>query len=125
MLLGAESARRADIFENAVNPAAENVEKNGFDSSRYRAFRGNVIDDAELCAKIGSGYDIITANIVADVIIAMSPIFGSFLAEDGTLIVSGIIDERLDEVLAALKANGFRVAAQKNAEGWNAIVLKK
>ena len=54
----------------------------------------------------------------------MSPIFGSFLAADGTLIVSGIIDERLDEVLAALKANSFAVKMQKNAEGWNAIVLK-
>ena len=125
LLLGAESATMADIFENAVNTAAENVAKNGFDSSRYRAFRGNVIDDAELRAKIGTGYNIITANIVADVIIAMSPIFGSFLAADGTLIVSGIIDERLDEVLAALKANSFRVTAQKNAEGWNAIVLNR
>ena len=125
LLLGAESVTMADIFENAVNTAAENVRKNGFDESCYKAFRGNVIDDAELRAEIGTGYNIITANIVADVIIAMSPIFGSFLAADGTLIVSGIIDERLDEVLSALKANSFAVTAQKNAEGWNAIVLKK
>ena len=124
LLLGVQSVTMADIFENAVNTAAENVRKNGFDETSYRAFRGNVIDDAELRAKIGGGYNIITANIVADVIIAMSPIFGSFLAADGTLIVSGIIDERLDEVLAALKANSFAVKMQKNAEGWNAIVLK-
>ena len=125
LLLGAQSVTMADIFENAVNTAAENVRKNGFDDSRFRAFRGNVIDDGVLREQIGSGYDIITANIVADVIIGMSPIFGSFLADGGTLIVSGIIDERLDEVLGALTENGFGVTARKNAEGWNAIVLSR
>ena len=125
LLLGAQSVTMADIFENAVNTAAENVRKNGFDESRFRAFRGNVIDDSALREQIGSGYDIITANIVADVIIGMSPIFGSFLADGGTLIVSGIIDERLDEVLGALTENDFGVTARKNAEGWNAIVLSR
>ncbi len=125
LLLGADSVVMADVFENAVNTAAENVRKNGFDDSKFRAYRGNIIDDTALREKIGTGFDVITANIVADVIIAMSPLFGGFMKADGTLIVSGIIDERLDEVLAALHEAGFTVKERKNAEGWNAIVLKQ
>ena len=125
LLLGAKEAVMADIFDNAVKTAAENAAKNGFDADRVKAYRGNVIDDAELRGKIGAGYNIITANIVADVIIGMSGIFGSFLAENGTLVVSGIIDERLDEVMSALNGNGFAAVKKSNAEGWNAIVLKR
>lgn len=125
LLLGVKSVTMADIFENAVNTASENVRKNGFGDDRFSAYRGNIIDDADLRAAIGTGYNIITANIVADVIIGMSGLFGGFLAPGGTLIVSGIIDERLDEVMAALTVSGFAKCASKNAEGWNAIVLKR
>lgn len=124
LLFGAESAVMVDIFENAVKTAGENVEKNGFDKSRYTAYCGNVIEDGALREKIGGGYNIIAANIVADVIIAMSGLFGGFLAKDGTLIVSGIITERLPEVLSALEENGFKVVSLSEEEGWNAIVLK-
>ena len=124
LLLGAKNAVMADIFENAVKTAAENVEKNGFDKESYKAYCGNIIDDEALRAEIGGGYNVITANIVADVIIAMSGLFRGFLAEKGTLIVSGIITERLAEVLTALKEAGFTVTEQREREGWNAIVLK-
>ncbi|MBO6302479.1 MAG: 50S ribosomal protein L11 methyltransferase [Ruminiclostridium sp.] len=125
LLLGVRDVTMADVFENAVKTAAENVCKNGFTEDRYRAYRGNIIDDAVLRDTIGTGFDIITANIVADVIIAMSPLFGGFLTESGTLIVSGIIDERLDEVMNALTENGFAAVNSRNAEGWNAVVLKR
>lgn len=125
LLLGAGSVVMTDIFENAVNTAAENVGKNGFASDKYTAYRGNIMDDAELRARIGTGYDIITANIVADVIIGMSGLFGGFLSDGGTLIVSGIIDERLDEVLGALSENGFGAVTKRTAEGWNAVILKR
>lgn len=124
LLLGADSAVMVDVFENAAVTAAENTEKNGFTKDRYKAYCGNIIDDADLREKIGTGYNVVAANIVADVIIAMSPLFRSFMAEDGTLIVSGIITERLDEVLGALKAAGFTVSSSEEQEGWNAIVLK-
>lgn len=124
MLLGAGSAVMVDIFENAVNTAAENVGKNGFAPESYKAYCGNIIDDGALREKIGTGYNVITANIVADVIIAMSGIFRSFMAENATLVVSGIITERLDEVLAALTSNGFTVIRREEKEGWNAVVLK-
>lgn len=124
LLLGAESAVMVDVFENAVATAGENVEKNGFDKSHYKAYCGNVIDDEKLREKIGTGYDIITANIVADVIIGMSPLFSSFLKKQGTLIVSGIITERLDEVLAAIKENNIDVISVNEQEGWNCILCK-
>ena len=124
LLFGAESAVMVDIFENAVKTAGENVEKNGFDKNRYMAYCGNVIEDSALRERIGGGYNVIAANIVADVIIAMSGLFGDFLAKDGTLIVSGIITERLPEVLTALEGNGFKVVSLSEEEGWNAIVLE-
>lgn len=124
LLLGAESAVMVDVFENAAATAGENVEKNGFDKSRYKAYCGNVIDDEKLRQTIGTGYDIITANIVADVIIGMSPLFASFLKKQGTLIVSGIITERLDEVLAAIKENSINVISVTEQEGWNCILCK-
>lgn len=124
LLLGAESAVMVDVFENAAATAGENVEKNGFDNSRYKAYCGNVINDEKLRQAIGTGYDIITANIVADVIIGMSPLFAAFLKKQGTLIVSGIITERLDEVLAALRENSIDVIDVTEQEGWNCILCK-
>lgn len=124
LLLGAESAVLVDIFENAVVTAGENVEKNGFDSKSYKAYCGNIIDDELLREKIGTGYDVITANIVADVIISMSGLFPVFLKKQGTLIVSGIITERLEEVMAALKANNISIKYINEQKGWNAIICK-
>ncbi len=124
LLLGAESAVMTDVFLNAVNTASDNVEQNGFDKDRYTAYCGNIIDDKALREKIGGGFDVITANIVADVIIKMCPYFKGFLKENGTVIVSGVITERLDEVLEALKENGITVQKIKEEEGWNAVLCK-
>lgn len=123
LLLGAKDVTVCDIFENAVKTASENIEKNRF--TNYTAYCGNIIDDGALREKIGGGYDVICANIVADVIIAMSPLFGGFLKDGGRLIVSGIIDERVDEVESALSENGWKAADAKNEEGWNCLLLEK
>ena len=122
MLFGANEATVCDIFENAVKTASENIRNNHFHN--FKAYCGNIIDDKELREKIGGGYDVICANIVADVIIAMSPLFNGFLKKGGRLIVSGIIDERVDEVCAALSENGWETVSEKNEEGWNCILLK-
>lgn len=123
MLLGAEDAVAVDIVDNSVRTAAENAEKNGIPSEKYTAYCGDVISDAALCEKIGSGYDVICANIVADVLIAMSDLFGKFLKPKGYLIVSGIILERADEVLDVLEKAGFKKLAVKEKEGWAASLL--
>lgn len=122
-LFGAKEAAICDIFENAVKTASENIEKNGF--TNFKALCGNIIEDENLRREIGGGYDLICANIVADVIIAMSGLFGEFLTDNGTLIVSGIIDERVAEVVEALEENGFEPLLKKNEEGWNCILCKR
>ena len=122
MLFGASEATICDIFENAVKTASENIRNNHFDN--FKAYCGNIIDDKELRDKIGGGYDVICANIVADVIIAMSPLFNEFMKKGGRLIVSGIIDERVSEVKNALSENGWETVSEKNEDGWNCILLK-
>ena len=125
LLLGANDVTICDIFENAVKTASENIEKNNFTAEKYRAFCGDIISSSELREKIGGGFQVICANIVADVIIGMSGLFAGFLAEGGVLIVSGIIDERLDEVLEALSENGWKKVSALNEEGWNCVLLSR
>lgn len=125
LLLGANDVTICDIFENAVKTASENIEKNNFTSEKYRAFCGDIISNSALRGKIGGGFNVICANIVADVIIGMSGLFADFLAEGGVLIVSGIIDERLDEVLEALSENGWKKVSALNEEGWNCVLLSR
>ncbi len=118
MLLGAKSAYAVDIEENATRIAKENAAENHLSPESYTISCGNVITDSDLVAKIGTGYDVICANIVADVIKAMAPLFPSFLKPGGTLILSGIITERAEEVLETIRQQGFQIEVQKEASGW-------
>ena len=121
MLLGAESCTAVDIEENSVATAIENAGKNNIPAEKYTAYCGNVINDDALAEKIGTGYDIITANIVADVLIAMSGLFMKFIRKGGTLIISGIITERKDEVTDAVIKAGFTMNDIREADGWCAV----
>ena len=124
LLLGASGATAVDIEENAAATATENARKNHIDPTLYRVFCGNVLEDETLCREIGDGYDLICANIVADVLIAMQQLFRQFLRPEGTLIVSGIIMERRDEVLDQLKKAGFALLEVREKEGWAAASLR-
>ena len=125
LLLGAESATAVDVDENSVKIAKENAEKNHISAEKYTAYCGNIIDDKALVEQIGTGYDLLCANIVADVLIGMSGIFGGFIKDGGTLIVSGIIDQRKDEVLDRLKAEGFELIEIREKEDWVAASFRK
>jgi ribosomal protein L11 methyltransferase len=124
ILLGAKSAAAVDIDLNSVKTAKENAEKNNIDDGKYLTYYGNILTDAALCEKIGSGYDVITANIVADVLIAMSPIFKNFIKPNGILILSGIITERCNEVIEAMNNNGYKLIEMHEKEGWAAVSFK-
>ena len=114
-MLGAEDVTAVDIDPNAVRIAAENAEKNGF---ALHTGVGDVIGDAELSARIGGDYDIIVANIVADVIIGLSPLVRPMLAPGGLFLCSGIIDDRAQEVADRLRENGWEILETRSAEGW-------
>lgn len=124
ILLGASSAAAVDIVDNSVRTAIENAGKNGIGTDRYTAYCGDIISDTALREKLGTGYDLICANIVADVLIAMSGLFGGFLKAQGYLIVSGIITERADEVLDVLQNAGFTLLKKHEKEGWCAALLQ-
>lgn len=121
MLLGAGSAVGVDIEENAAATALENAEKNHISPDVYKTYYGNILSDEKLASEIDRKYDIITANIVADVIIAMKDYFVRYLKKGGILIISGIIEERMDEVVATVESAGFSNPEPYVKEGWAAV----
>lgn len=125
MLLGAGSAVAVDIEENSAVAAADNAAKNHISPDAYKTYYGNILADKAFADSITEEYDIITANIVADVLIAMKDFFHKCLKSGGTLIVSGIIEERMDEVVDALIAAGFSSPEANICEGWAAVKLAK
>lgn len=124
MLLGAKEAVAVDIEQNAVETAAENAAKNNISLESYHSLCGDIVSDKTLRNKIGGNYDIITANIVADILIAMSKLFKDFLKPEAILIISGIITERKSEVSDAVVSAGFKVIEEAESEGWAAIMLR-
>jgi ribosomal protein L11 methyltransferase len=118
LLLGAEKAEAVDIDEKAVDVAYENAALNGVGRDRYAVRAGDVLSDGFLRRELGTGYDIVVANIVADVIIALAPQVRSFLAPGGRFLCSGIIDERAEEVRQKLEENGWKVLEANASEGW-------
>ena len=122
--LGAESAFACDIDEKCVDVAYENAALNGIGKDRYTVRWGDVLTDAALRQEMGAGYDIVVANIVADVIMGLSPHVRPFLKPGGLFLCSGIIDERAAEVLEKLKADGWDVFEQRSSGGWFSYLCK-
>lgn len=120
ILLGAENAVAVDIEENAAATAMENAEKNNITNEQYKTYFGNILSDDALADEIDGKYDMITANIVADVLIAMKDFFVRYLRKGGILIISGIIEERMEEVLTAVESVGFIRKQVSVKEGWAA-----
>lgn len=122
-MLGAKADTAVDIDEHCLTCAKENAERNGVRIGR--TLHGDALRDAALAAEIGDGYDIIVANIVADVIIGMAPMFWDKLKPGGTLICSGILNERADEVERALRAAGFALCERRASDDWTAFTVRK
>lgn len=121
-MLGADVKTVVDIDENCLKTAQENAEKNHV--AIGRGLCGDALRDPALAEEIGAGYDIIVANIVADVIIGMAPMFADKLVPGGHLICSGILNERADEVRAALEDSGFIILAHNFSDDWSAFTAK-
>ena len=123
LLLGAKQVVGCDIDPTAVEVAKKNAALNPINQSSLQVYSGDVLENTELQAKIGqTKYDIVIANIVADVIIRLSPLVGNLLKPKGLFIASGIITERLDDVKASLAVNRYSLLEVKQAEGWCCVV---
>lgn len=120
LLLGAKSAVAVDIDSNATDVAYDNLALNHLSKDLYTTYTGDITSDADLRGKLGR-HDVVIANIVADVIIALAPYVRSFMKDDAVFICSGIILERLDEVKSALTENGLKIKEIKNDDDWTAI----
>ena len=124
--LGAASAIGVDIDPKAEDIARENAAYNGFAAPEFSALTGNVTEDVALMDQLSQKeYDLVLVNIVADVIIGLAPILPKFLTERSTLICSGILDVRLEEVKAALEQAGLTVTGIRQKEDWRCVIAKK
>ena len=124
LLLGAESAFACDIDEKAVGVAYENAALNGIGKDRYAVRAGDVLADEGLRREMGGDYDIVAANIVSDVIIALAPAVRGWMKEGGLFLTSGIIDARAGEVREKLEAAGFAVEEAGCSEGWYGFLCR-
>lgn len=118
LLLGAKSTEGVDIDELAVKTAIENGRLNGFREPEYRIHCGDMAE------QITGKYDIVVANIVADIIVLFCQTARQFMHEDSLFILSGIIDSREEDVLAAFSDNGFTVLERKQSGEWLCFVVK-
>ena len=122
--LGCASAVGCDIDPKARDAALENAARNGFTAERFTALAGDVLADGRLRQKLGTRFDLVLSNIVADVIIPLAAKVRGFLAPGAVWISSGVIDSRAAEVEAAIRANGFAVERHLREGEWHAFVSR-
>lgn len=124
LLLGAKNATAVDIDPNCVHIAYENAALNGIFEDDYTVLPGNVLSDDALFAKISDKkYDVVEANIIADVIIALAPKAKKLTKKGGVFITSGIIINRADEVENELKKY-FKIEKIKQSGEWISMVCR-
>ena len=124
--LGAKEALGVDIDPKAEDIARENAAYNGFAAPVFTALTGNVTADKGLMERLSQKeYGLVLVNIVADVIIGLSPVLPEFLGEDTVLICSGILDNRLPEVLEALQQAGLSVTGIREKEEWRCVTARR
>ena len=118
VLLGSKAAFGVDIDAQSVKTAKENAAINNIGDKA-------VFSVGDLTDVDKGKYDVICANIVADVIIRLLPDVGKFMTDKGVLIISGIIDIRKDDVLKAVNENGFKIKDERYRENWCAFTIEK
>ena len=124
--LGAGIIKGTDIDPIAVAAADENLKLNGVTEDSFEMLHGNLIDDETLRYKVGlDSFDIVVANILADVIIPLSQVVTALLKKDGIFISSGIINTKEDEVRTAIEANGMEIIDVIHLNDWVGIVAKR
>ena len=124
--LGAKAVSATDIDTEAIRATKENMEVNGIPEGAITTYNGNIIDDEALQEKVGYGcYDLVVANILADIIIPLSAEIGKHMKKDGLFVSSGIIAMKREEVREALLSNGFEIVEENTLKDWVSFVARK
>lgn len=125
--LGAGKVVMTDIDKAAITASKENFEVNNITTDDISIYQGNILEDEELQKKVGcQQYDVVVANILADVIIPISAIVDKFLKPDGIFISSGIIYMKEEEVISAIEANDrLKFLEVKKQGDWRAVMARK
>ena len=119
--LGASHAVLVDVDPNAAPAVRDNMERNGIPPHRYRVVIGDILRDMDTQQALSGQYDVVMSNIVADVLLALMPAVPGLLASQGIYLLSGIIDDREQELREALAAHGFAVDSFLVEEPWRAF----
>ena len=122
--LGAASVVGCDIDESSPKAAMENAAFNGYDESRFQVYLGDILRDKRMKKQIEGTYDLVLANMVADVVIPLSPVFSEYMRPDSYLLVSGIVAERTEEVCHALENSGLIIREHRSEEEWNSYLCQ-
>ena len=124
LLLGCESCLGCDIDPKAADVVMRNASLNGIGPDRMRVLSGDLLKDASLRRRFGAGYDLVLANIVADVIRLLAPLVPSFLKPGGVFISSGIIEGRQAELEKTIRDAGFEILSHRSEEEWHCFVAR-
>ncbi|RGV97614.1 50S ribosomal protein L11 methyltransferase [Ruminococcus sp. AF14-10] len=123
---GAGHSLGTDLDPCAIDATHENMEANGIEASRYEVMIGNLIDDKEVQDKVGyDKYDIVAANILADVLVPMTPVVVPAMKPGGIYITSGIIEEKESVVTDAVKKAGLEVLEVNHQGEWVSVTARK
>ncbi len=125
--LGAKEAVGVDIDENATIATKENLEVNNIPLEKCKVYTGNILEDERLGEEIGyDEYDIVAANILADVLLPLTPLVPKHLKKGGLFITSGIIDTKEEEVKQAILDNGsFEILEITRQKDWSSITARR
>ena len=123
---GAKYAVGTDLDPCAIDATHENMEVNGIESAQYEVMIGNIIDDKAVQAKVGyEKYDIVVANILADVLVGLTPVIVNQLKPGGIYITSGIIDDKEETVVNCVKKAGLEVVEVTYQGEWVSVTARK
>lgn len=123
---GAKYSVGTDLDPCAIDAAHENMEVNGIRKDQYEVMIGNIIDDKEVQDKVGyEKYDIVAANILADVLIPLTPVIVHQMKPGAVYITSGIIEDKETVVVEAVKAAGLEVLEVNHQGEWVSVVARK
>jgi ribosomal protein L11 methyltransferase len=124
--LGAKYALGTDLDPCAISATQENMEVNGIGNDQFDLIIGNIIDDEEVQKRAGyEKYDIVVANILAEVLVPLTPVILSQLKKGGIYITSGIIDDKEETVVNAVKAAGLEVLEVTYQGEWVSVTARK